>query len=373
MAPLDGITVIDLSRLAPGPYCSMLLADMGAEVIRVDPVSGAAAGIPGDPLARGKRSVALNLKVPDAQIVLQRMVERADVFLEGFRPGVTSRIAAGYADLKQVNPRLVYCSLTGWGQGGPLAMTAGHDIDYIAIAGALEPVGREGERPVPALNLLADFAGGGLMAAFGIVAALYERDRSGEGQFIDAAMVDGAMSLMTMHYGFHNAGIPVGRGKGMLDTGAPFYEVYETSDGGYMAVGAIEPQFFAEFWDRLGVGIEVSQMDRASWPDQKAVVAKRFRERTRAEWEETFAGSDACVAPVLDLAEAQRHPHNVEREAFVQVDGKPVPAPAPRLDRTPGAVRRPPPLPGQHTDEVLIEYGFSAEEITALRSAGAVA
>ena len=371
MGALDGITVIDLSRLAPGPYCSMLLSDMGAKVIRIDAIGGGG-GLPGDPLARGKKSIGLNLKSAEGQAVLHRMVEGADVVLEGFRPGVTDRIGAGYEQLNKVNPRIVYCSLTGWGQEGPLAQTAGHDIDYIAIAGALEPVGREEERPVPALNLIADFAGGGLMAAFGIVCALLERERSGEGQCIDAAMLDGAASLMSMHYGFHNAGVPVGRGKGMLDTGAPFYEVYETSDGRFMAVGAIEPQFFAEFWQRLGVGSDVSQMDRSSWPETKANIAKRFAEKTRAEWEEVFAGSDACVAPVLDLTEAMEHPHNVIRKVFDDLAGRKVPAPAPRLSRTPGAFQGPPPSPGQHTDDLLGGLGYSPDEISALRSSGAV-
>ena len=372
MGALDGITVIDLSRLAPGPYCSMLLADMGAEVIRVDGVGGGG-GMPGDPLARGKRSIMLNLKSPDGQAVLHRLVEKADVVLEGFRPGVTDRIGAGYRQLSEINPRIVYCSLTGWGQDGPLAMTAGHDIDYIAIAGALEPIGHEGERPVPALNLLGDFAGGGLMAAFGIVCALIERQTSGKGQYIDAAMVDGAASLMTMHYGFQSAGIPVGRGLGLLDTGAPFYQVYETSDGKYVGVGAIEPQFWAAFWERLGIDAEVTQMDRNSWPETKAMIAKRFAEKTRDEWEQIFAGSDACVAPALNLEEAWEHPHNVQRNAFVDIEGRKSPAPAPRLQRTPGEVRSPAPQPGQHTDEVLKEAGYSADEIESLRKSGATA
>lgn len=370
MGALDDLRVVDLSRLAPGPYCSMLLADMGADVVRVDPV-GAGGGIPGDPLARGKRSIALNLKLPDGQAVLHKMVETADVLLEGFRPGVADRLGAGYEPLSEINPGLVYCSLTGWGQDGPLAHTAGHDIDYIAIAGALEPVGRAGERPIAALNLIADFGGGGLMAAFGILAALLEKGHSGQGQHVDAAMVDGAISLMTMHYGFQNAGVPVGRGQGLLDTGAPFYEVYETADGKFMAVGAIEPQFFQEFWEGLGGG-EASQMDRDSWPAMKDTIAARFKERTRAQWEEVFAGSDACVAPVLALDEAVGHPHNVERSAFVELEGRPVPAPSPRLARTPGAIRGPAPSPGQHTDEILAALDYSPEEVTGLRATGAV-
>lgn len=361
--PLVGVRVVDLSRLAPGPYCSMLLADMGADVIRVDPPGDVPMLTP-DPLGRGKRSIVLDLKVAADRDVLHGLVDRADVVLEGFRPGVADRLGAGYRELSARNPQLVYCSITGWGQTGPLAQVPGHDIDFIAIAGALEPIGRAGERPVPPLNVLGDFAGGGLMAAFGIATALFERERSGVGQYIDAAMLDGALSLMAQHYGFVALGMEPGRGRGVVDTGAPFYEVYETSDGGFMCVGAIEPHFFAEFCALVGVTPPAQQMGRSAWPALRGDLTAAFASRTRSEWEAVFAGSNACVQPVLRMSEAVEHPHNVARGAFVDVDGHAWPAPAPRLGRTPGAVRSSSPAVGEHSEQIRRWLAADAPEIS---------
>jgi alpha-methylacyl-CoA racemase len=366
---LDGVRVIDLSNLAPGPYASMMLADFGADVVRVEPVTGGGT-IPLDPMGRNKRSIRVNLKDARGQQVLHRLVAGADVFLEGFRPGVVDRLGAGYDTLSALNPRLVYCSMTGWGQDGPWAQMAGHDINYIAIAGALAPIGRLGQPPTPPLNLVGDFGGGGLIAAFGIVMALLERERSGAGQYIDAAMVDGAASLNIQTMAVLAAGMPVGRGRGFLDSGAPFYDAYETADGRYIAVGAIEPQFFALFWRLIdGVG-EPDARDPAGWPTLKEEIAQRIRQKTRDEWEVIFAGTDACAVPVLELDEVASHPHNVARGTFQQVGTITLPGPAPRLARTPGAVRSGPPTSGADTDAVLGEVGYTSQEIDALRAAG---
>ncbi len=376
MGALDGTRVIDLSRLAPGPYCSMLLADMGAEVVRVDtiPTMAPSGRRSRDPLSRGKKSVCLNLKDAAAQDVLLRLAETADVFLEGFRPGVTSRLGCDYGTVRARNPRIVYCALTGWGQDGPYASMAGHDINYIAIGGPLGVIGRAGEAPLPPQNLVADFAGGGLMAAFGILAALLERERSAEGQFIDAAMVDGALNLTSFQWGFFSAGVTGPRGTNLLDTGAPFYEVYECADGRYFSVGAIEPQFHAELYRLLEIDPPANQMDRDNWPAEKARVAARFQERARDDWEGVFSGTDACAVPVLEIDELPEHPANKARGVFVETpDGQRQPAPAPRLGRTPGAVTLPAPFPGEHTDAVLGGLGLTGAEIAALRGRGAAA
>jgi alpha-methylacyl-CoA racemase len=367
MGPLEGIRVLDLSRLAPGPFCSMLLADLGADVVRID-----APGTPVgryDMLSRNKRSIVLDLKNAAAQRVLHRLCETADVLLEGNRPGVMERLSGDYATISAINPRLVYCSLTGFGQDGSLAAAAGHDINYIAIAGVLGQIGLEGSRPVPPLNLVADFGGGGLLAAFGIVAALFERTRSGQGQYIDAAMIDGSAALMAAHYS--TRGMLSAPGRGLLGGGAPFYRCYRTSDGGYMAVGSIEPKFFAALCAGTGLDFVAEQMDRERWPAQMAAFEECFARKTRAEWTEIFSRLDACVTPVLDLDEAPEHPHNVARAGFpTGPDGERHVAPAPRFSRTPGSIRSSGPRPGADTGAVLADAGLG-DQVEALRAEGA--
>ncbi len=357
----------------------MMLADAGADIIRIDRHDRATYPPVETPhvdlLNRGRRSVAVDLKHPEGVGLVLDLAARADALMEGFRPGVAERLGLGPDACRQRNPRLVYGRATGWGQQGPLADSAGHDIDYIAIAGALEPVGRAGEAPVPALNLIGDFGGGGMLLAFGMVAALLSARDGGEGQVVDAAMVDGAASLMTMTYTLKAAGMWSGpRGTNLLDTGAHFYEVYETSDGGFMAVGAIEPQFYAELLRLLGLDAAdlPPQMDRDRWPEMKRRVAAVFATRTRDEWAAVFEGSDACAAPVLSMDEAPLHPHNVARGTFTEVAGVVQPAPSPRFDGTPGAIRRPPPNPGQHGDEALADWGLDPDGIGRLRASGAI-
>jgi alpha-methylacyl-CoA racemase len=380
MGPLAGITVIELAGIGPGPFCGMMLADMGAEVIRVDRAQAVQGGDPERPpadlLARGRRSVGVDLKSPDGVEVVLSLVERADALIEGFRPGVTERLGLGPDECLARNPRLVYGRMTGWGQDGPYASTAGHDINYISLAGALDPIGRRGEAPVPPLNLVGDFGGGGLLLAFGIVAGLLEARASGQGQVIDAAMVDGAAALMTMTHSMRAMGIwNDERGTNMLDTGAHFYDVYETADGGYVSIGSIEPQFYAELLRLTGLeGEDLPwQHDRAQWPALKVRLAGIFRTRTRDEWCEIMEGTDVCFAPVLTIPEAVAHPHNVHRGTFVEVAGIPQPGPAPRFSRTEAAISRPPAHAGQHTDEILAGAGFDADRIAKLRETGAVA
>jgi len=377
MRPLDGIRVLDFSRLGPGPYCSMLLADMGAEVIRVDRLSLAPDLPPwfGDLLGRGKRSIGVDLKHRAGAAVALRLASRTDVLLEGFRPGVMERLGLGPEQTMALAPRLVYARLTGFGQDGPLAEAAGHDINYIALAGVLGAIGRRGQPPVPPLNLLADFAGGGLFCAFGILCALRSRDRSGAGQVVDAAMVDGAMSLMTVFAKTIHEGTWGEYGTNFLDSGAHFYESYETADGEFMAVGANEPQFYAAFLEGLKLAGEElpPQWDSSAWPAMKERIAKIFRTKTREEWTRIFAEHDACVTPVLRPAEAPRHPYHRERDAFVTSDGVPVPAAAPRLSRTPGAVASRSPVLGADTRGVLREAGYSDAEIDDLVRDAAIA
>jgi alpha-methylacyl-CoA racemase len=380
MGPLSGITVIEIAGIGPGPYCGMLLADLGADVIRIDRTQAVTGGDPASPpadlLARGRRSVGVDLKNPDGVEVVLGLVERADALIEGFRPGVTERLGIGPDDCLARNPRLVYGRMTGWGQDGPYASTAGHDINYISLAGALEPIGRRGEAPVPPLNLVGDFGGGGLLLAFGLVAALLEVTRSGRGQVIDAAMVDGAASLMTMTHSFRAMGLwNDERGTNMLDTGAHYYDVYETADGRYVSVGSIESQFYAELLRLTGLEGEdlPAQNDRSQWPALKERLAGIFRTKTRDEWCALMEGTDVCFAPVLSIPEATEHPHNVARGTFVEVAGITQPGPAPRFSRTPGEIRRPPAHAGQHTDEVLTEAGFDADRLAKLREAGAIA
>ncbi len=370
MGPLEGMTVIEIASLGPGPFCAMVLADLGARVIRVDrKVSGGALPIAIDPLHRGRESLTLDLKRPGSAEVVLRLVERADVLLEGFRPGVAERLGIGPDACLARNSRLVYGRVTGWGQEGPLAARAGHDIDYIALAGALHPIGRAGGPPVPPLNLVADFGGGGMLAALGVLAALWERQRSGLGQVVDAAMVDGSALLTAMFHGMRAAGLWTDdRGTNLLDSGAPFYDCYETADGRFVAVGALEPQFYVALCAGLGLdpGTLPSQYDPSGWPVLRECFARAFRSRTRDEWEEVFGGMDACVAPVLTMEEATLHPHNRLRGTFVDVGGIVQPGPAPRFGRTPAAVPAPAAVPGEHTAQVLADFGFTEEEVAGL-------
>ena len=377
--PLRGMRVIEVAGIGPGPFCAMVLADLGAEVVRIDrsgsvrPERDERARF--DVLARGRKSIGLDLKRPEGVAALLRMVERADVLTEGFRPGVMERLGLGPDVCLARNPRLVYGRMTGFGQSGPLAHAAGHDINYIALAGCLAHLGRKGEPPLPPLNLVGDFGGGGMLLALGIVAALVERSTSGEGQVVDAAMVDGAALLMAFIHGFYSLGGWGERGTNLLDTGAHFYEAYETKDGKHVSIGSIEPQFYAELVKRAGLAGEElpAQMDRSQWPAMKERFAAIFRTKTRDEWCRLMEGTDVCFAPVLTIPEAYAHPHNVARETFVEVGGVKQPGPAPRFSRTPCEVARPPPAAGEHTDEALREWGFSREEIAELRDAKAVA
>ncbi len=378
--PLAGFRVVEVAGLGAAPFGAMVLADMGAEVIRVDRVDGGGFS-PGsgafDVLNRGRRSVAVDLKHAQGAETVLRLVERADALIEGFRPGVAERLGIGPDACLARNPRLVYGRMTGWGQEGPLASAPGHDINYLALSGTLSAIGRRGEAPVPPLNLVADFGGGGLLVAFGVVCGLLEASRSGQGQVIDAAMVDGSALLATMIHGMRAAGLwRDERGTNLLDTGAWFYEVYQTADGGYLAVGALEPKFWAELVRLTGLGHEGGttpiQYDVASWPAWKEKLAAVFLTRTRDQWCAVFEGSEACVAPVLGLGEAPAHPHHAARGTFTTVAGVDQPAPAPRFSRTPGTIGRPPPHPGQHTDEVLADWGFPQSDIDQLKAVGAI-
>lgn len=383
MGPLAGIKVVEIAGIGPGPFGAMLLADLGADVVRIDRSSGVGAMGPGDPatppadlLARGRRSVAVDLKHPDGVATVLDLIAEADVLVEGFRPGVMERLGLGPEVCHERNPKLVYARMTGWGQDGPYAPAAGHDINYIALAGALEPLGRAGEQPTPPINLIGDFGGGGMLLAFGVCAALVEAGRSGKGQVIDAAMVDGAASLMTMIWSFKHMGIWTGgRGENMLDTGAHFYDTYETADGKWVSIGSIEPQFYAELLRLTGLeGEELPrQMDKAAWPELKGRLAEVFKQKTRDEWCELMEHTDVCFAPVLSMDEAPEHPHIAARGTFTEVAGLVQPAPAPRFSRTPGEIRRPPSHIGQHTDEVLAEWGIPAERIAELRDGNAIA
>ena len=377
--PLSGVKIVEIAGIGPGPFAALMLADMGAEVVRVDRAQAVRGDAPDTPywdlLNRGRRSIAVDLKSTDGVETVMRLVEQADGLIEGFRPGVAERLGIGPDDCLARNERLVYGRMTDFGQDGPYASMAGHDINYIALAGALHPIGRRGEAPVPPLNLVGDFGGGGMLLAFGMVCGILEARTSGRGQVIDAAMVDGAAVLTTMLYAFRSIGSWTDeRGTNLLDTGAHFYDVYECADGEYISLGSIESQFYAEMCEKLGIPAEeMPQFDKARWPEFKERIASVVRTKTRDEWCTVMEGSDVCFAPVLSLAEAHQHPHNVERGTFTEVAGVVQPAPAPRFSRTPGAVSRPPSHPGQHTDEVLREWGFSASELEKLRSSGAIA
>ncbi|SDY07002.1 alpha-methylacyl-CoA racemase [Micromonospora pattaloongensis] len=374
--PLAGLTVVELAGIGPAPFAGMLLADLGAEVIRVDRPGGP--GLPVEPRhdlqGRGKRSIAVDLKHPRAAGVVLALAARVDVLIEGFRPGVAERLGVGPADCQAVNPRLVYGRMTGWGQDGPLAQTAGHDLTYLALTGVLHAIGPADGAPVAPLNLLGDYGGGGMLLAAGVLAALWRAERTGVGQVVDAAIVDGAALLATQLYGLlHGGQWRDRRGANLLDGAAPFYGVYETADGGHLAVGPLEPRFYAEFVARLGgLGPDApAQLDVAQWPRLRELIAARIATRSRAEWTEVFAGSDACVAPVLSLREAPDHPHLAAREVFVDAHGVRQPAPAPRFSGTPTAPPvLPPPRPGEHTRAVLAR--FEVPDVDALLADGVV-
>ena len=376
MGPLHGVKVIELASLAPAPFGCMILSDLGADVLRVErpEACGPAAAVPVDPLTRGRRSIGLNLKDPGGVELLLGLVAQADVLVEGFRPGVAERLGFGPEVCRQRNPRLVFARMTGWGQDGPLAQTAGHDIDYIAVSGVLHGIGRAGQRPVPPVNLVGDFGGGGMLLTVGVLAALLERERSGQGQVVDAAMVDGSALLNAFVYGLMAAGLwQEERGTNLLDGGAPFYDTYETADGGHVAVGALEPKFYAALLAGLGLGDEElpAQLDQSGWPVLRQRFTEAFGKRTRDEWAEIFSGSDACVAPVLTPTEAPGHPHNTARGTFI--DGAaPQPAPAPRFGRSTTERPQPPVRPGADTDEVLTGLGLPDERIAQLRATGIV-
>jgi alpha-methylacyl-CoA racemase len=366
------VRVVELVGLGPGPFCGMLLADLGADVLTVDRADAARAVDRSrqatSAMNRSKHAIGLDLKHPDGVETFLRLCDRADVAFEVFRPGVVERLGIGPDAACVRNPRLVYGRLTGYGQSGPLADKAGHDIDYLAIAGALEPLGRAGQPPTPPINVLADFAGGGMLLAYGILAALLARERTGVGQVVDAAMVDGAATMLTPFYAARASGFWGERGTNMLDTGVPWYDSYETSDGRWLALGAIEPQFYAQLLTGLGLDAEElpGQHDGPGWPVLRERFATVIATRTRDEWERQFADLDACVAPALSPLEAPGHPHNIARDSFLEIRGVPQPAPAPRFSSTPTPTPLPPEHPGEQTPTVLADWGLPADEVARL-------
>jgi len=373
MRPLEGIKVIEMAGLAPSPYCGMLLSDFGADVVIVDRLSKGAPEIPNimakNPFDRGKRSIRVNLKTDQGIGIVRKMISSSDVLLEPYRPGVMEALKLGPDDALNLNPELIYARLTGWGQSGPYSSMAGHDINYIALSGALSLFRRKGGKPLPPCNLLGDFAGGGMLCAMGILLALIERNNSGKGQVVDTAMVDGAANLSTFFYGlFANDFMTLDIGSNMLDGGAPYYQAYETADGKYMAVGAIEGRFYDEFLKGLGLDplSLPKQNDMNRWPEITIRFAEVFKTRTRDEWTAIFEGKDACVAPVLELNEVGEHPHNLARELLITIDGVPQPAPAPRLSRTPGRAVKAGETRGSNTLEILTELGYPTEEVEDL-------
>ena len=381
--PLKGVKVLEFAGIGPGPFAAMMLADMGADVIRIDRADRVRGGDPNEPprdiLNRGRRSLAVNLKSEEAIEAVLTMVEQADVVLEGFRPGVMERLGLGPDVCQKRNPGIVYGRMTGWGQEGPMALAAGHDINYIALAGALDPIRRKGEKPMPPLNLVGDFGGGGMFLVVGVLAALVERATSGQGQVVDAAMVDGASTLMAFFHGMRALGAwdDTQPGNNLLDTGAHFYDTYETSDGKYVSLGSIEPQFYALLLEHSGLagdGEELPhQMDKSAWPGLKDRLTEIFKQKTRDEWCEIMEGTDVCFAPVLGMMEAKDHPHVAARDTYVERAGIVQPAPAPRFDRTVSTLDRPPAHAGQHTDEVLADFGLAPDQIQALRDGKAIA
>lgn len=376
--PLAGLKVVEIGSIGPGPFCAMLLADLGADVIRVDRVTGAAlvgpsANFRTELLNRGRRSIAVDLKHPDGAEIVLSLVEQADVVMEGFRPGVAERLGIGPEDCAARNPAIIYGRMTGFGQDGPWAQAVGHDINYVALSGLLSMVGRRDQPPTPPLALAGDFGGGGMVLALGILAALFERARSGQGQVIDAAMVHGAALLGTCFYGYTQTGEwNPERGTNVVDSGAPFYDAYETADGKWLSVGAMEPHFYADLLKLLELPDDLpDQNDQSAWPRMKTIFADAVSRRTLDEWLQRAEGLNACIAPVLGALEAPDHPHHVARGTFIDVDGLVQPAPAPLFSRTPATVDRRPPLPGEHTTDALISWGIDAHRVSGWIESGA--
>lgn len=374
MGPLSGTKIIELAGIGPGPFCGMLLADMGAEVIRVDR-AGSAPRRAVDVLTRGRKSIAVDLKSDAGKEAVLKLCESADAIFEGFRPGVTERLGLGPNDCMARNEKLVYGRMTGWGQEGPMAQAAGHDINYISLVGALHGIGEKGGKPVPPLNLVGDFGGGGMMLAYGLVCAMLEAQKSGKGQVVDTAMVDGAAILMGMFFTMMGVGAySMERGTNLLDGGAHFYGTYETKDGKYISLGSIEPQFYALLVEKAGLDAErfSAQMDGGRWDEFKAELTQVFKTKTRDEWRELMEGTDVCFAPVLALDEVHEHPHNIARNSFLEIDGIVQPAPAPRFSRSEPATPTGSRLPGQDSRVVLQDAGFTDAEIDSMISSGAV-
>ncbi|MEC7420315.1 MAG: CaiB/BaiF CoA-transferase family protein [Pseudomonadota bacterium] len=377
MGPLAGLRVVELQGIGPGPFCGMMLADMGAEIIRVDRSAAVGSGArSSDVLARGRKSVAVDLKNPEGVETVLKLVESADVLLEGFRPGVTERLGLGPDVCLARNPKLIYGRMTGWGQTGTMAHAAGHDINYISLSGVLHAIGEGNSRPTPPLNLVGDFGGGGMLLAFGIVAALYERATSGQGQVIDAAMTDGSALLMNSIFGLMSQGVwNQNRGSNLLDGGAHFYGTYETKDGKHVSLGSIEPQFYALLLEKTGLDQDpdlAKQMSRDDWPMLRQKLAAVMATKTRDEWDGIMLGTDICYAPILNFEEAVEHPHNQARQTFVNSADITQAAPAPRFSRTEPELPQPPVAPGQHTDEILAGIGLDATAIANLKDSGAV-
>jgi len=377
--PLSGYRIIEIAGIGPGPFAAMMLSDMGAEVIRVERAQAVrpGAGPNKDLLQRNRRNIAIDLKNEAGRDALMRLVESADALIEGFRPGVMERLGIGPDECLARNSKLVFGRMTGWGQTGPYAQSAGHDINYISLAGSLAHFGRAGEAPVPPLNMVGDFGGGGMFLAYGVVCALLEAQRSGKGQVVDTAMVDGAAVLMSMFWAFKEMGAfnENARGTNLLDTGAHFYDVYECSDGAYISIGSIEPQFYSELLRLTGLdrdGEFAKQMDSSGWTHLKGRLTELFKTKSRTEWCELMEHTDVCFAPVLTMSEAAAHPHNRERETFVEFDGVVQPAPAPRFSRTKPLITLPPARAGEHTRDVLADWGFDALAIDSLFESGAV-
>ncbi len=372
--PLSGVKVLEFAGIGPGPFCAMLLSDMGADVIRIDR-KGAQGGSKFDITARGRKSIALDLKNPDAIETVLKLVEKADILQEGFRPGVMERLGLGPDVVLKRNPKIVYGRMTGWGQEGPLAHAAGHDINYISLTGALHAIGPKEGKPVPPLNLVGDFGGGALYLAMGMLAALLSARETGQGQVVDTAMTDGATSLMSMFFGFMASGMwEDDRYRNMLDGGAHFYDTYECSDGKFISIGSIEPQFYALLREKAGLNDAAydAQMDKSKWPELKDKIAAVFKTKSRDEWCGIMEGTDICFAPVLSIGEAKDHPHNKARETIVEIDGVVQPNVAPRFFGTPSEIQGPPPSAGGDTDAVLGEFGFSADEIAGLKDKAAI-
>jgi alpha-methylacyl-CoA racemase len=373
MGPLEGVKIIEVGGIGPGPFCGMMLSDMGAQVIRIERKGHVALTEPKfDVMMRNRLSVSINLRKPEGVSAVLKMVEQVDALQEGFRPGVMEKLGLGPDACLERNPRLVYGRMTGWGQEGPLARVAGHDINYISLSGALHTFGRKGAKPIAPLNMVGDFGGGGMLLAFGIVCALFEAQKSGQGQVIDAAMIDGSAALMAMIYGLRASGFwKDERGVNLLDSGAHFYDAYETADSKYISVGSIEPQFYALLLQHAGIDDPdfKNQLDLKKWPEFKEKITEIFKTKTRDEWSEIMEDTDVCFAPVLSLDEAPEHPQNKLRNTFIEVEGVRQPAPTPRFSRTNAEIKNSPPKPGENTEEVLLDFGFSQKEIGALKTA----